>query len=95
MLASGHYAGDTHVHAHTHSIKTWTSLVAQTLRNLPVTQETPVQSLGQKDPLEKEMATHSSILAWKIQWMEEPGRLQSGPKFTVSPFPFFPPVTTR
>ena len=56
MLASGHYAGDTHVHAHTHSIKTWTSLVAQTLRNLPVTQETPVQSLGQKDPLEKEMA---------------------------------------
>ena len=40
-------------------------------------QETPVQSLGQEDPLEKEMATHSSILAWKIQWMEEPGRLQS------------------
>ena len=67
----------TCTHTHTHSIKTWTSLVAQTLRNLPVTQETPVQSLGQKDPLEKEMATHSSILAWKIQWMEEPGRLQS------------------
>ena len=40
-------------------------------------QETPVQSLGQEDPLEKELATHSSILAWKIQWMEEPGRLQS------------------
>ena len=39
--------------------------------------DTPVQSLGQEDPLEKEMATHSSILAWKIQWMEEPGRLQS------------------
>ena len=47
------------------------------LRSLPATRETPVQSLGQKDPLEKEMATHSSILAWKIQWMEEPGRLQS------------------
>ena len=39
--------------------------------------ETQVQSLGQEDPLEKEMATHSSILAWKIQWMEETGRLQS------------------
>ena len=51
--------------------------MAQTLRSLPVTWETPVQSLGWEDPLEKEMATHSSILAWKIQWMEEPGRLQS------------------
>ena len=39
--------------------------------------ETPVQSLGWEDPLEKEMATHFSILAWKIQWMEEPGMLQS------------------
>ena len=39
--------------------------------------KTPVQSLGWEDPLEKEMATHSSILAWKIQWMEKPGRLQS------------------
>ena len=54
-----------------------TSLVAQMLRSLPIMRETPVQSLGQEDPLEKEMATHSSILAWKIQWMEEPGRLQS------------------
>ena len=54
-----------------------TPLVAQTLRSLPVMWDTPVQSLGQEDPLEKEMATHSSILAWKIQWMEEPGRLQS------------------
>ena len=44
---------------------------------LPAMQETRVQSLGQEDPLEKEMATHSSILAWKIPWMEEPGRLQS------------------
>ena len=40
-------------------------------------QETQVRSLGQEDPLEKEMATHSSILAWRIPWMEEPGRLQS------------------
>ena len=54
-----------------------TSLVAQTLRSLPVTQETLVQALGQEDPLEKDMATHSSILAWKKQWIEEPGRLQS------------------
>ena len=51
--------------------------MAQMLRSLPIMRETPVQSLGQEDPLEKEMATHSSILAWKIQWMEEPGRLQS------------------
>ena len=49
----------------------------QMLRSLPVTQETLVQSMGQEDPLEKEMATHSRILAWKIQWMEETGRLQS------------------
>ena len=44
---------------------------------LPAVQETWVQSLGQEDPLEKEMATHSSTLAWKIPWMEDPGRLQS------------------
>ena len=44
---------------------------------LPAMQETRVQSLGQEDPLEKEMATHSSILAWKIPWTKEPGRLQS------------------
>ena len=54
-----------------------TSLVAQTIKCLPTMQETRVQSLGREDPLEKEMATHSSILAWKIPWMEEPGRLQS------------------
>ena len=54
-----------------------TSLVAQTVRRLPTMQETRVQSLGQEDLLEKEMATHSSILAWKIAWMEEAGRLQS------------------
>ena len=54
-----------------------TSLVAQTVKRLPTLQETWVQSLGWEDLLEKEMATHSSILAWKIPWMEEPGRLQS------------------
>ena len=53
------------------------SLVAQRLKRLPVTQETRVQSLGGKDPLEKGMATHSSTLAWRIPWMEEPGGLQS------------------
>ena len=53
------------------------SLVAQSVKNLPAVQETRVQSLGWEDPLEKEMATHSSILAWKISWTEEPGGLQS------------------
>jgi len=47
------------------------------VKSLPAVWETWVQSLGQEDPLEKEMATHSSIFAWKIPWMEEPGRLQS------------------
>ena len=51
--------------------------MAQTIKNLFVTQETGVRSLGQEDPLEKEMATHSSILAWRIPWTEEPGGLQS------------------
>ena len=54
-----------------------TSLVAQTVKCLLTMQETWVQSLGQEDLLKKEMATHSSILAWKIPWTEEPGRLQS------------------
>ena len=54
-----------------------TSLVAQTVKCLPTMWETRVQSLGWEDPLEKEMVTHSSILAWRIPWMEEPGRLQS------------------
>ena len=53
------------------------SLVAQLIRNPSAMQETPVQSLGQEDPLEKEMATHSSILAWRIAWTEDPGGLQS------------------
>ena len=47
------------------------------VKNLPTMQEKWVQSLGQEDPLEKEMATHSSILAWRIPWMEEPRRLRS------------------
>ena len=51
--------------------------MAQRLKRLPAMRETGVQSLGQEDPLEKEMATHSSILAWKIPWSGEPGRLQS------------------
>ena len=55
----------------------WNSLVAQSAKNLPAVQETWVQSLSQEDPLEKEMATHSSILAQKILWIEEPGELQS------------------
>ena len=56
---------------------TGVSLVAQTVKNLPAMQDTQVQSLAQEDPLEKEMATHSSILAWKAPGTEEPGRLQS------------------
>ena len=52
-------------------------LVAQIVKNLPSMQETRVQSLDWKDPLEKKMATHSSILAWEIPWMEESGRLKS------------------
>ena len=53
------------------------SLVSQMVMNLPAMQETWVQSLCWENPLEKEMATHSSILAWEIPWTEEPGRLQS------------------
>ena len=51
--------------------------MAQTVKNLPVMQETWVRNLGWEDPLEKEMATHSSILAWGIPWTKETGRLQS------------------
>ena len=50
-------------------------LVAQSVKNMPAMQETWVQFLGQEDPLEKKMATHSSVLAWRIRWTEEPGRL--------------------
>ena len=55
----------------------YTSLVAQTVKRLPTMRETLIQSLGQEDPLEKEMAIHSSTHASKIPWTEDPGRLQS------------------
>ena len=55
----------------------WASLVAQMVKNLPAMWETRVRSLGGEDPLQEEMATHSSILARRISWTEEPGRLQS------------------
>ena len=58
-------------------VVTMTSLVAQTVKRLPTMQETRVRFLGGEDLLEKEMASHSSTLAWKIPWMEEPGRLCS------------------
>ena len=58
-------------------LEDWNSLMALSVKNLPAVQETWVQFLGQEDPLEKEMATHSSVLAWAILWTEEPGRLQS------------------
>ena len=53
----------------------WAFLVVQMVKNLPTMQKTQVRSLDQEDPLEKEMATHSSILAWRIPWTEEPGGL--------------------
>ena len=55
----------------------WDSLVAQTVKHLPAVQETRVQSQSQEGPLEKEMATHSSTLAWRIPWTEEPGVAKS------------------
>jgi len=55
----------------------WASLVVQMVKNLPAMQKTQVQSLGREDPLENRMVTHSSILAWRIPWTEEPGGLQS------------------
>ena len=58
-------------------MKHWASLVAQTVEHLPAMQETQVRFLGWEDPLEKEMAIHSSTLAWKIPWMKEPDRLLS------------------
>ena len=73
----------------------WASLLAQRVKHLPAVWETRVLFLGQEDPLEKEMATHSSTLAWKIPWMETPGRLQSmwsqrvGPDWETSLSLFF------
>ena len=57
--------------------QTWISLVAKMVKNPCAIQETHVQSMGWEDPLKEEMATQSSILAWRIPWREEPGRLQS------------------
>ena len=64
-----------------------TSLVAQMVICLPTMRETQVRSLGQEDPLQKKMATHSSVFAWEIPWTEEPGGLQSSPwgRKTVRP----------
>ena len=59
------------------SLNDWASLVASNVKNLPEMHKTPVLSLGSKDSLEAGMATHSSILAWRIPWTEEPGGLQS------------------
>jgi len=58
-------------------LKARSSLVAQSVKNPPAIQKTQVESLGWEDSLEKEMATHASILSWRIPWTEEPGRLQS------------------
>ena len=73
------------VQTYSNVLSVWLSLMerysktlgAQMVKHLPTMREAPVRSPGQEDPLEKEMATHSSILAWKIPWTEEPGRLQS------------------
>ena len=78
MLVSGVQHSDSYIcsviHIHV-SIFLQKVLVAQMVKSLSTMQETCVRSLGQEEPLEKEMATHSSILAWKIPWTEEPGRL--------------------
>ena len=74
----GHKESDTTEQlTHTLRLVTLALLVAQMVKNLPAVREAQVQSLCQEDPLEKEMATHSSILIWEIPWTEEPGRLQS------------------
>ena len=59
------------------SLTVWNVPVVQVIKNPPVMQETQVRSLGQEDPPEQEMATHSRVLAWRIPWTEEPGGLQS------------------
>ena len=74
---TGNVAGSLCRHKAFVASLTWASLVAQRLKHLPAVWETWVQSLGQEDPLEKEIAIHSSILAWRIPWMEESGGLQS------------------
>jgi len=68
--------------------------VAQQVKNSPSGQETPVRSLGQEDPLEEEMATHSSILAWRIPWTEEPGGLHTAHGMAESQTPLSDYTTT-
>ena len=70
------YGRDFHLVLLWFLVTTMVSLMAQIVKNLPTRRETWVQSLGQEDPLEEGMATHSSILAWRIPWTQEPGRLQ-------------------
>ena len=65
-------ASSCHLKIDTCYLPLWASLVAQSIKNPPAMQETQVGSLGQEDPLEKGMVTHSSILAWRIPWTEEP-----------------------
>ena len=74
-----HISGGAHCLSYSpfHFRLLWASLVAQAVKNLPAMQEAWVPSLGQENPLEKGMATHSSILAWRIPWTEKPGELQS------------------
>ena len=77
-------------------MKLGSSLVAKRLKCLPLMRETWVRSLGQEDPLEKEMATHSSTLAWRIPWMEEPDGLQSmEPQRVGHNLASKPPYTTQ
>ena len=79
MLISAVLQTDSVIHTYIHFIflSIRTSLVAQMVKCLPTMQKTQFRSLCQEDPLEKEMATHSSTLAWKIPWTEESGKLQS------------------
>ena len=76
MLKSRHHSAYEGPYSESYAFSSRASLVAQAVTHLPAIRD-PVQSLGQEDPLEKEMATHSGILLWEIPWAEEPGRLQS------------------
>ena len=75
LQSMGHKESDTTEQLHYREL--WASLVVQIVKNPPAMQETQVLYLDQENPLEKGMATHSSMLAWRIPWREEPGRLQS------------------
>ena len=78
MLSLSYYIRKMDTKLHVIKSDLWAALVSQRLKKKKILmQETQVRFLGQEDPLEKEMATHSSIFAWRIPWTEEPGRLQS------------------